>query len=67
LWENNAQNQNSNTGIEVRNTDKDVIIVSGSNGLIGTGLINKLAEKYHVVGLDNVGYPFPPIKAECMH
>tara|TARA_R110002049_G_scaffold88768_3_gene223807 strand:+ start:12326 stop:13402 length:1077 start_codon:yes stop_codon:yes gene_type:complete len=47
-------------------TDKEIIVVSGSSGLIGTTLINKLAEKYLVIGLDNIGYPFPPTTAECV-
>jgi len=47
-------------------TDKEIIVVSGSSGLIGTTLINKLAEKYLIIGLDNIGYPFPPITAECV-
>lgn len=45
---------------------KDVIVVSGSSGLIGTALIHKLAKKYQIVGLDNVGYPFPRPEAECV-
>lgn len=49
-----------------KNADKEVIIVSGSSGLIGTALINELAKKYQIVGLDNTGYPFPPITAECV-
>lgn len=61
-----VKNQNSHTDKGDRNTDKEIIIVSGSSGLIGTGLINKLSEQYRVVGLDNVGYPFPPITAECV-
>lgn len=43
-----------------------VIVVSGSSGLIGTSIINELSKKYFVVGLDNVGYPFPPVEAECV-
>ena len=49
-----------------RNTEREVVVVSGSSGLIGEALINRLAQNYHVVGLDNVGYPFPPITAECV-
>lgn len=49
-----------------RSQQADVIVVSGSSGLIGTELINRLSRKYRVVGLDNVGYPFPPITAECV-
>jgi nucleoside-diphosphate-sugar epimerase len=48
------------------NTEKEVIVVSGSSGLIGEALIDQLAKKYLVVGLDNVGYPFPPINSECV-
>ncbi len=43
-----------------------VIVVSGSSGLIGTSIINELSKKYLVVGLDNVGFPFPPVEAECV-
>ena len=49
-----------------RSAEKELVIVSGSSGLIGTALINKLSEQYRVVGLDNIGYPFPPITAECV-
>ena len=62
----NVQDQNSHSDMGDRNANKELIIVSGSSGLIGTGLINRLAERFHVAGLDNVGYPFPPIKAECI-
>lgn len=47
-------------------TNKDIIVVSGSSGLIGTTLINELAKKYLLIGLDNIGYPFPPTTAECV-
>lgn len=49
-----------------KNADKEVVIVSGSSGLIGTALINELTKNYQVVGLDKTGYPFPPITAECV-
>ncbi|MEJ7691603.1 NAD(P)-dependent oxidoreductase [Daejeonella sp.] len=45
---------------------RPLIVVSGSSGLIGTSLIHKLAKNYQIVGLDNVGYPFPPPEAECV-
>lgn len=44
----------------------EVVIVTGSSGMIGSALIHKLAEKYHVVGFDQDGYPFPPVEAECV-
>ena len=49
-----------------RNTSKEVIIVTGSSGLIGTSVIKRLSENYRLVGLDNTGYPFPPREAECV-
>jgi nucleoside-diphosphate-sugar epimerase len=49
-----------------QNSDKGVIVVSGSSGLIGTAVINRLAGSYQMIGLDNAGYPFPPITAECV-
>lgn len=50
--------QKDNSG--ARNSGKEVIIVTGSSGLIGTSIIKRLSEKYRIVGLDNTGYPFPP-------
>jgi UDP-glucose 4-epimerase len=44
----------------------EVIIVTGSSGMIGSALIHKLAAKYHVVGFDHDGYPLPPAEAECV-
>jgi len=46
--------------------EKQVIVVSGSSGLIGTALIHKIALQYRIAGLDNTGYPFPPAEAECV-
>lgn len=63
---NSLLNENSRTDKGARDTDKEIILVSGSSGLIGTGLINRLVEQYRVVGLDNAGFPFPPIKSECV-
>ncbi len=52
--------------IDVSSIDREVVIVTGSSGLIGTALVKRLASKYRVVGLDNTGYPFPPKEAECV-
>jgi UDP-glucose 4-epimerase len=62
----NLEHQNMHNDSGDRNSNKELIIVSGSSGLIGTGLIKRLVEQYRVVGLDNPGYPFPPIKSECI-
>jgi nucleoside-diphosphate-sugar epimerase len=66
LQDKNLQNQNSNADIGDRNSNKELIIVTGSSGLIGSTLIHRLAEKYQVVGFDKDGYPFPPVEAECV-
>jgi nucleoside-diphosphate-sugar epimerase len=42
----------------------EVIIVTGSSGMIGSALIHKLAAKYHVVGFDHDGYPLFPAEAK---
>ncbi len=55
-----------NSQFEAQGNKKGVIIVTGSSGMIGSALIHKLAEEYHVVGFDQDGYPFPPIEAECV-
>ncbi|NDP22115.1 MAG: NAD(P)-dependent oxidoreductase [Paludibacter sp.] len=55
LQDKNLQNQNSNANIGERNSNKELIIVTGSSGMIGSALIHKLAEKYQVVGFDQDG------------
>ncbi len=49
-----------------RNSGKDVIIVTGSSGMIGSKLIHKMAAHYRLIGLDKAGDPFPPTEAECI-
>lgn len=44
----------------------EVLIVTGSSGMIGSALVHTLAEKYHVIEFDHDGYPFPPAEAECV-
>lgn len=51
---------------DARNTAKEVVIVTGSSGLIGTQIIKRLTKNYRVIGLDKVGNPFPPVEAECV-
>lgn len=45
---------------------KEVVIVTGSSGLIGTQIIKRLAKKFRMVGLDRDGNPHPPTEAECV-
>ena len=47
-------------------SQKEVIIVTGSSGLIGTRIIKRLARNFRIVGFDKVGNPFPPEEAECV-
>ena len=49
-----------------RNSEKPVIIVTGSSGLIGSRVIKRLAPEYRIVGLDKEGAPHPPPEADCM-
>ncbi|MUP47088.1 NAD(P)-dependent oxidoreductase [Gramella sp. BOM4] len=50
-----------------RNEKKETVIISGSSGLVGFPLIEKLAKNYRVVGLDRLGPPYPPLQAECVN
>jgi len=50
-----------------RNKEKEVVVISGSSGLIGFSLIKKLAKNYRVIGLDRLGPPYPPLQAECVN
>ncbi len=61
------QDQTAPTDMGARNTQKEIVIVTGSSGMIGSALMHKLADKYQVVGLDEAGYPDPPIEAECIN
>lgn len=45
---------------------KDPIIITGSSGLIGASLTNRLAEAFTVIGFDRHGPPHPPPAAECV-
>jgi len=45
---------------------KEVIIVTGSSGMIGSKLIHKMAVDYRLAGFDLAGFPYPPAEAECV-
>lgn len=47
--------------------DKDVVIITGSSGLIGTRLINILKDDFRIVGMDKQGNPYPPKEAEFVY
>jgi len=48
------------------NDGKEVVIVTGSSGYIGSALIHEFAEKYRLVGFDRENPPHPPPVAECV-
>ena len=43
---------------------RDVVIVTGSSGFIGSALVQRLAERYRVIGFDRDVPPHPPAEAE---
>jgi nucleoside-diphosphate-sugar epimerase/uncharacterized membrane protein len=45
---------------------KEIVIVTGSSGLIGSAVVNRFAEHYSVIGFDAEGPPHPPPAAECV-
>lgn len=54
---------NSNTQRN-RSVDKALVLVTGSSGLIGSRLIERLQDRYQVVGLDRKGNLHPSEKSE---
>lgn len=49
-----------------KSPDKDVVLVTGSSGLIGSALIRRISDRYTLVGFDREGPPHPPPQAECV-
>lgn len=45
---------------------KEVIVITGSSGRIGSHLIRKLADRYQIIGFDDGTPPFPPKPAHCI-
>jgi UDP-glucose 4-epimerase len=48
------------------NAEKQIILVTGSSGLIGSAVCNRFAQKFRVVGFDREGFPHPPPSVECV-
>ena len=46
--------------------EREVIIVTGSSGMLGSALIRRLGRTHALVGFDRVGPPYPPVEAECI-
>src|SRR5258708_6880351 len=47
-------------------SEKQVVVVTGSSGFIGSALIEKLAGRFALVGLDRMASHQPPPAAECV-
>lgn len=60
----NQKNSKYPVGDSGKHSDKEVILVTGSSGLIGSKLIEKLQDRYQIVGLDKKGNPYPSLKVE---
>lgn len=47
-------------------SDKPVVIVTGSSGLLGGTVMEDLKDRYQVIGFDRDGEPQPPPEVECV-
>ena len=45
---------------------QETIIVTGSSGLIGSAVVERLAAAFHVAAFDRAGPPHPPPSAQCI-
>jgi nucleoside-diphosphate-sugar epimerase len=52
--------------MEANASERPVIVVTGSSGLIGAAVIRELSGRYTLVGFDREGNPHPPPAAECV-
>ena len=50
-----------------RSSDKEVVIITGGSGLIGSAIINRLSVKYRIVAFDKGTDSLPPIVAEMIY
>lgn len=51
-------------GDSAQNSKKEVILITGGSGLIGTRVIDQLADQYQCIGLDKAGNPYANPKSE---
>jgi len=61
-----AQSTKSLQADSLDNSEKPVVIITGSSGLIGSRIIQRLAPRYRIVGLDKAGNKAPPPEAESI-
>ncbi|MBI4396057.1 MAG: NAD(P)-dependent oxidoreductase [Elusimicrobia bacterium] len=48
------------------NSGRELILMTGSSGLIGYPLSQRLSEEYQTVGFDRAGPPHPPPSVDCV-
>jgi nucleoside-diphosphate-sugar epimerase len=46
--------------------EREIVVITGSSGLIGAAAAERLQERCHVVGFDQPGAPHPPAHIECI-
>jgi hypothetical protein len=51
---------------DVMATEREIVVITGSSGLIGSAVANRLHSQYHVIGFDRPGEPHPPAQIECI-
>lgn len=47
--------------------NKEIVVITGSSGLVGSSLMTRLAKNYTIIGLDQTLPSYPPMQAECMN
>ncbi len=47
-------------------TEREIVLITGSSGLIGSAVAMRLHPLYHVIGFDRPGEPHPPAQIECI-
>jgi len=46
--------------------DRDIVVITGSSGFFGSGLIKRFAGDFAIAGFDQAALPRPPPEAECI-
>src|SRR5262245_14485623 len=46
--------------------EREIVVITGSSGLIGAATADRLNGRYHVIGFDQPGAPRPSANIECI-
>lgn len=52
--------------VALERDSREIVLVTGSSGLIGSAVVRRLAGDFTVIGFDKEGNPHPPPQAECV-